>query len=171
MLPKPNAVFAEHRQRLDLAADRLGPAVLRSVERKKAGVAALALRPGALVERVRASRERLNTRGGRLGVATLALTRVKQRALDAVAARMSLSRLNMRISDGRTRSGQAMTALERAMQRRLERQGERLSRTSRTLEALSYQRVLDRGFAVVRDADGGVVSASATVAAGQALGR
>lgn len=53
--------------------------------------------------------------------------------------------------------------------RRCGQEGQRLAAARRHLEALSPARVLERGFAVVRDADGNVVRDATAVVAGQAL--
>lgn len=56
-----------------------------------------------------------------------------------------------------------------AMQRQIERQGDRLSRLSGMLESLNVLAVLRRGFAIVKDAQGHVVPHAAGIASGQAL--
>ena len=49
------------------------------------------------------------------------------------------------------------------------RKREGLSALTRTLNSLSYLRVLDRGFAVVRGEDGKIIADAATIASGDAL--
>jgi exodeoxyribonuclease VII large subunit len=59
--------------------------------------------------------------------------------------------------------------MQGGMERTLATAGARLKSAGQLLESLSYQRVLDRGFALVRDADGEPLLAAAATAPGQAV--
>ncbi|MBB5223323.1 exodeoxyribonuclease VII large subunit [Amaricoccus macauensis] len=188
-LPRPEALFAERAQRIDAlsqrlpraiealsrnlhlalsrgAAGRFGPGLLgllierrrRQLDRAEAG-----LRPDAMLAHIRA-RERTMARGpaGRFGPGLL--------ALELERARASLARASLGLRpDGLTRA----IAQRRE---RLDARGDRLARAGgarvrdarpalealrRTLESLSPARVLDRGFAIVRDLRGNVVTSAA----------
>jgi exodeoxyribonuclease VII large subunit len=71
------------------------------------------------------------------------------------------------------RQQQALDALharaQAAMQRRIERQGDRLERLSSLLASLNVLTIMQRGFALVKDAQGKVVGSAAALAAGQAV--
>ena len=68
VLPKPDALLFEPRQRLDRMDDALPQALIRLTERKSASLAQLtgAVRPAMLRTKVTAARERLETRAARL---------------------------------------------------------------------------------------------------------
>jgi exodeoxyribonuclease VII large subunit len=59
--------------------------------------------------------------------------------------------------------------LERAMTQRLQIQVDRLESPARLLMSLSYERSLERGFAVVRDEKGRLVSAGEKIKSGAGL--
>jgi exodeoxyribonuclease VII large subunit len=58
---------------------------------------------------------------------------------------------------------------ETALKRQLETQSRRLDRAGKLLDAYSYQGVLDRGYALVRDADGKVVRTKSATSSGQGV--
>ena len=148
VLPKPEAILAEKRQRLDLAAERLprGPA---SVVREKAQALRLVADklPRALSTKLERSKSVLTASRALLRPGALqASIREKQSALQGQARR-----------------------LHSAAPRSATRKREGLSALTRTLNSLSYLRVLDRGFAVVRGENGKIIADAATIAAGDAL--
>ena len=148
ILPKPEAILAEKRQRLDLAAERLprGPAAV-----------------------VREKTQALRLTADRLPRALAA-------GLDRHKAALAQSRASLRPGGLVTRIRDARGAVE-AQARRLHAAGPRLparkkdalAALTRTLNSLSYKRVLDRGFAVVRGSDGGVLASPAKAKPGTAL--
>jgi exodeoxyribonuclease VII large subunit len=60
-------------------------------------------------------------------------------------------------------------AAEMALKRQLETQSRRLDRAGKLLEAYSYQGVLDRGYALVRDEAGGVIRTKAATSSRQSV--
>jgi exodeoxyribonuclease VII large subunit len=126
VLPRADQLFAQPRQRFDVAAERLGNALSRSlqVHRRAFAETATLLRPRALVMRLETGRERLTM-------------------LDA--------------------------RLSRAQRLRLADLARRLADKARLLESLSYRSVLERGFAVVRGADGAIRRRAGEIAAGEHL--
>ena len=58
---------------------------------------------------------------------------------------------------------------ETALKRQLETQARRLDRAGKLLDAYSYQGVLDRGYALVRDADGKVIRTQSATSSGQGV--
>jgi len=56
-----------------------------------------------------------------------------------------------------------------ALQRQIETQSRRLDRAGKLLEAYSYKGTLDRGFALVQDAEGQVLRSQAATTSGQAV--
>ncbi len=72
-----------------------------------------------------------------------------------------------------TRQSETLTryarTAESALKRQIETQSRRLDRAGKLLDAYSYQGVLDRGYAMVRDADGKVVRTKSAVISGQGV--
>jgi exodeoxyribonuclease VII large subunit len=111
--------------------------------------------------------QRLDDRAERLDAA--ARRRIDRDALrlGSVAARLRTPR---EVADrAAVRLSAAEAALARAFQRRVETAQARLDHRAALLESLSYRRVLDRGFVLVRDAKGAPLIRAAEVAPGAAL--
>lgn len=166
----PRAIEALNRSRhLALnrdAAGRFGPGLLdllierrrRQLDRAEAG-----LRADAMLARIRA-RERALARGpaGRFGPGLLALELERARASLARAGlglrteglSRAIAQRRERVQVWSDRLGRAGGSHVRAVRPALEALG-------RTLESLSPARVLDRGFAIVRDLNGRVLTSAA----------
>ena len=101
-------------------------------------------------------------------LARLASTR--RARFEGAAGRLRPAPLNQRI----TRGADALVALHaravRAMAGRLAHGRQKLEARAQMLSALSYQGILARGFAIVRDGNGAMVRSAASVVAGAALG-
>jgi exodeoxyribonuclease VII large subunit len=89
------------------------------------------------------------------------------RAARLLAGREMTNRLMVQ---GRERLGELAHRTAQAAARRLSDLGRNLDSQASLLESYSYERVLDRGFALVHDADGHPVIAAADTSPGQALG-
>ncbi len=149
LLPRPEALIGDRRQRLDFAGQTLS----RSLGDMLGG------HRGAMVE----SRARLRP------AAMRARVQQAQRSLQAQSTRLSPKRLLRTIIDRRERVATLGGALDRSGKAGLADRITRLAALTRTIEALSYQRILDRGYAVVRDAEDRVVTAPRAMTAGDAL--
>ena len=99
------------------------------------------------------SRDRLANAGGRL----------------AVAVRANIAAHRQRIVRDRERVAALSDRSELAVNRLIERQFAALDRADKLLAALSYQGVLARGFALVRDPAGPPIRSAAAVTPGKAL--
>jgi exodeoxyribonuclease VII large subunit len=154
-LPSADALLAVPRQRLDSLSERLPRALHANaqIHHKQYLRCASRLSPPLLRGRVRRDRDRLNNAGGRL----------------AVAVRANIAAHRQRI----VRDGERVAALfERgglAVNRLMERRFASLERADRLLAAFSYQGVLARGFALVRDPAGSPLRSAAAINPGQAL--
>jgi exodeoxyribonuclease VII large subunit len=142
-LPDVPARLAQSRQRLDDIGERLPRGLAALLAARRQALAAL---------RVPHPREGILARRAAVQALSLRLGAAWGRQRDARAASPALARL----------SPAPVLALVR--QRRAVLDG-----LSARLESASYQSVLARGFALVRDADGHAVTAAARVAPGQAL--
>ena len=180
-LPSLSSVMADFRIRVDGA--RL-PSPSQLIEPRRSRLARLPLpHPGQRIATARArldaqrlpspartieaNRDALARRTERLGLAG-------QARLGALSARLTAARLNPAPLQRRTREGAreldaTVDRLAKAGRARLERDRARLDRSAGLLDALSYQGVLQRGYALVRDADGHVVRSADAPAPGQAV--
>lgn len=138
LMPKPQALLSDLGQRLDILAQRLPRALTGSLGQYAATLsdARARLRPSVMAGRLREARGTLRGASQRLSPQRL------QR--DLVERRRILSGLDAMF----TRTGERLLAPRR----------ERIDGVSRMLEAVSYHRVLDRGFAVVRNANGRILT-------------
>lgn len=148
---------------------RLIGALGRYVERKRTELRSAA-RALATPEALLATpRQKFDTLSARLGPALVANERTKRIAFSQVAARLQRGVLVQRID----RCVESLTALAerktRALRSHLQNTRRRLDHAHGLLNAYSYQGVLERGFAVVMDAKGGVVRTAASVSTGDAL--
>ena len=110
--------------------------------------------------------QRLDERGERLGLAAAALLRERGNTVAQLAARLPHPRQQLRLAV--SAYGPLAESFARLGPRLLEPARQELQALSRILETTSYQKVLQRGFAVVRGPEG-LVTRAAQVAAGQAL--
>ena len=147
-LPRADDLVAERRQRLDHAAERLPLALSRAADRKRVALSGVAgrLTEGVIRDRIGRRRDHLTSLSQRLNVPW-------ERLAGNRVSRFEVS------SDRLNRLGGKL----------IESAEDRLARSARLLETLSYQSTLKRGYAVVRDADGALVSKAADVTSGAAL--
>jgi exodeoxyribonuclease VII large subunit len=146
-LGRPEALTGPARQRFDLWADRLGPALTAAATRKRAVFNGISgrMRPGLLARFIAVERSRLTDRAARL---TPAFTRLaREAARDTARQRADLSALGDRMAT--------------AAPARLAALADRLAALDRMRMTLGYTETLRRGYAVVRGAAGVVTSEAA----------
>lgn len=149
-LPRPEALLGQAQQRLDMRAERL-PGALRALTQRKRlvlGEAGAGLRFGVLAGRLRSDRNRCREWGARLFPALA-------RGLAGPRQRERLEALSDRL-DNAVRSGLAARA-------------EGLASLDRLRQSLGYTETLRRGYAVVRDGAGHVLTSRDKAAAATAL--
>ncbi|WP_170348304.1 exodeoxyribonuclease VII large subunit [Ruegeria atlantica] len=132
-LPRPDSLLNTPRQRLDLIADRLTPALERGVQNRRLQVVKLSahLRPSTLRNLVSSRQEAVRSLSSRLSLRPI------QREIEI--QRQSITRLAERMNAAQTT--------------RLDRMRQKLDATDRLRETLSYKATLQRGYAVVRAED------------------
>ena len=162
-LPKPEDVVAERRQRLDNAAERLPRALERAAARKRhimqSGIAGR-FGEHLLVGRLARMSDRLTDRGDRLPFAMRQRVGRLTERLGNVETRLSNApqRIAKSLAD-RTRSAEAAAQrFVRLGPATLAAGRDRLGNSARLLESLSYRGTLARGYAVVRDTTGALVT-------------
>ena len=159
-LPSPEQLIAPKRNRL---ARAYLPMPTQRIATARARLDAQRLpSPGRVLE---ASREALDRRVERLaGAGRARLERMERRV---EAARLNPAPIARRAGEGRRALAATTDRLAKAAAARLDRDRARLDRAAGLLDALSYQGVLARGYALVRDAEGAVVRSADAPAPGQ----
>ncbi|MGF9758666.1 exodeoxyribonuclease VII large subunit [Microvirga sp. 0TCS3.31] len=176
-MPSAETLFSPKRQRLDLAATKLYPALSRNARGHEERLLKVArqlahVSPVANVARMRA---RLDAVGPRPHNAVCRSILLKGETLKQTGERLAVSRQTL-LRTERTRLAQAsetaQSVAERlvpALQGQIARKTDRLEAVSKLFDSLSYKSVLKRGFALVRDAEGRPLNSAEAVHDGQAL--
>jgi exodeoxyribonuclease VII large subunit len=154
-LPGADELLAVPRQKIDALSERLPRALQANaqIHHKQYLRCASRLTPPLLRSRVQRGRERLNHAGERL----------------AAGIRANIASHRVRIVRDRERVGALFERGERGVTRLIERRFAALERADKLLAAFSYQGVLARGFALVRDPAGSPLRSAAAVSPGQGL--
>lgn len=193
-LPSPDTLLALPRRRFDEATSRLARALTVSTERKRARLDAARLTPATLERRLGEAKRHLERAGQQLPKCARANARRHGQHLQAVASRLTPAALLRRLAEARRSTGRdfqrvqggfaAVTRAKRAgfdraaarltpepLARLVERSRTRFSHAERLLSTLSLseQSILDRGYALVISADGGLIKRAAEVAPGAEL--
>ena len=170
-LPRPADLLLTAGQRVDHAASNLFAALRHAAQAKSIAFNRVEprLRPNVLARRVADLTNRLGE-VARRGATTVRTALERRRAAyGSAAARLSPLTLRAEIRQARTRLTPRAEQLNPAMARLLRERRERLNNLGQLLESYSYERVLDRGFAVVLDDAGEIVRGPAEVRPGEPL--
>ncbi|MGZ9103859.1 MAG: exodeoxyribonuclease VII large subunit, partial [Rhodoplanes sp.] len=176
-LPSAEALLALPRQRLDAAAARLPRALIANAHLHRADFSRIAggLNRQLLQARLAREGERVTALSRRAAHCTRVLGERRRERLAAAAGRLAVSlRTNMdahrvRIARGQERAAALFTRSERAVRMLVHRHAGRVERAGQLLEALSYQSVLSRGFALVRGPDARPLFSASAVTSGLRL--
>lgn len=170
-LPAGAALLQGPRQRLDFAGDRLAGALFRRAADARHRFLAVASRltPRTAAEPLRQGAERLRLADQRLARATDAGIAEARRGADRMGARLAPHLLERRIADARTALAGTDARKERAVAAVIAAAATRLSGAAKLLAAVSYQRVLDRGFVLVRRTNDEPVRTAKDIGKGEAL--
>ena len=167
-LPWLEDLLALPRQRFDSIDRRLGRALLANTRVHAMRHARLSarLQPRLLVARLGRSRDRLETLARR-GLERLARLAAQRRArLERASGRLSPQAIRARLSAGVDRLATLALRSEQALANRMGENRRRFNAVAQLLASLSYQRILQRGFALVRDARGRTVRSVTMVSEG-----
>ena len=176
-LPDAERLLATARQRLDTAGERLPNALAAnaSAHRTRLVRAAGRLSPALLAGRIERSQDRVATLADRAVAALERRTELRRQGFSTLSDRLSRSlgvyarTQSDRIERARDRLQALHARGPRAVALVLGRGRERLDGAAKLLAALSYQGVLARGFALVRDGEGRPLRSAAAVTPGMAL--
>jgi exodeoxyribonuclease VII large subunit len=162
ILPKPQALLNDPRQRLDRAEERLAQSLTRMVQKKRAELAlhAGAIRPSLLRGRIDTETRRLDDRAARLQPGLTRAVERKRDRLGGVLARLRPQPLRERVALQRRDLERVTPRLKKASDRRLATLTDRLSALSRMHQSLGYQATLARGYAVVHKGERVITSAA-----------
>jgi exodeoxyribonuclease VII large subunit len=154
-LPGPEAVLSAPRQRLDLAAAKLAPALARNTR--------------SYESRLAQASQKLSRHSPLVGLATARKDiEALSRALKVARATL-LKREQDRIGRARDRSDALASNLRAAFSRHLQRRGDRLAGLWALAASLGPQAVLARGYALVRDEAGALIRSAAQAQSGRLL--
>ncbi|MCF8469682.1 MAG: exodeoxyribonuclease VII large subunit [Parvibaculum sp.] len=161
--------------RADLIADvadkatRLRRSATRVIETCRQQLRGLARGLPRLQDLVALPRQRFDAAADRLGRALIRAAEVKGAALTRVEGRLSERPIRLRIMNERKALPKLFDRLTQAENRRIADVGRKLDSAAKLLESYSYQGVLKRGYAVVRDEAGVPVRRGAAQKAGARL--
>ncbi len=141
--------------------ERLKRALARSLSRARDKLTAARLPRAEML--LQPARQRLDYASANLPKATLALTQKARVKLSRL--QLSPAMLKSEIRQGRQRLRDAAVRARPALIRLIDKRRAALTAVAKLLETLSYQATLNRGYAIVRGADGHVIR-SAAVASG-----
>jgi exodeoxyribonuclease VII large subunit len=148
---------------------RLIASIARAIERLRAEVRGLARGLPAADAVLALPRQRLDALGERLPRALRANAHLHRVRFERAAGRHGPRALRAQIERAVETSRSLAERAHRAFRRIVERQRARWDALAGLLNALGYQKVLARGFALVRDAAGDPVRSALAVAAGDPL--
>lgn len=144
-------------------------ALRRVLERQRNGLTALCRGLPRLGDLLALPRQRLDTAAGRLPLALQANSRIHATAIARLSGRLRPSALRQRLDTARERVAGCSRRQHRALRLSLEQRRSDLEARAKLLTSLSHKDVLARGFALVRDSDGGMVRTAAALEPGDAF--
>ncbi|MEL6678451.1 MAG: exodeoxyribonuclease VII large subunit, partial [Pseudomonadota bacterium] len=171
-LPRPETLVTERAQRLDYLGARLPQALLGFARTKRLELArggAGQFGPRLLAQGIVRKSDRLSVLAERLAPALSRAVGLGRERLRSAAGRLRPEALSRGTGDGRRELDRLALRLHAARASLVPVRAERLAGLSRVLETLSYRGTLARGYAVVRDGRGAVVSDGAVAQAASAL--
>ena len=170
ILPRPDQLVEDARQRFDYWAEKLDSALIGRVTegRLRLGQASGLLRPSVLGSRTSRARDRLTGAGTRLGPALARTSAQAQRDLAQQVKRLRVEA----VQGAQDRAGrdltQVLVRLEHGAKAQTDKHRTRLEALDRMHETLGYRATLKRGYAVVRG-DGDVVTTADAAGAAKVL--
>jgi exodeoxyribonuclease VII large subunit len=160
-LPAPALLLGQANQRLDELADRLPHGLRGRIDRARHVLAETSARLGSPKGLLRDAGLRLQGPAGQLDQLFRSQIRERQREFSRLSDRLTLDELGSRLPRHRAILADLGSRADHAVQARLTKARDRLASAGSLLSSYSYQGVLARGFALVRDDKGKPVTTAA----------
>ncbi len=170
-LPRPDSLLDGPRQRMDRAADRLPQALIGMVQRRRVQLSESAgsLRPAILARHLAEDRRRLADRAPRLDSGLVAAVARKREALDRRTDRLSIAPIRRQTTQAREHLDGLSRRLSKAGQAQMQGWRSQIDALDRLRETLGYTATLQRGYAVVRNESGAVLTTAKSAGKASAL--
>lgn len=168
-LPDPSSLIGQANQRLDDLSDRLPHSLRGRIERARSALMETSARLGTPRALLNDAVLRLKAPTDQLDQLFKARIREYQRDYRNLAARLKLDELTIRLPRHKEHLSDLADRQDHAFESRIATAAERLGHTASLLASYSYQNVLTRGFALVRDETGALITSAKEAANRQAL--
>ena len=168
-LPDPTTLLGQANQRLDDLSDRLPHSLRTRIERARSAVMEASARLGTPRALLNDASLRLKGPIEQLDQLFKAKVREHQRDYLNLVTRLNLDELENRLPRHRDSLAELSARQDHAFKSRIDTAAERLAHSASLLSSYSYQSVLARGFALVRDENGSLVTSAKEAAKRQAL--
>jgi len=162
-------VYSDLLERLGESRHRLGIAQRRSLEQRRVVLKAAARGLPKLSDLLALPRQRFDAVSGRLPRALIASTRAQATRLTRASARLRPGMLVQKTHHARERLSHHGERARRALRHAVVSRRQALDARAQLLSSLGHRSVLARGFALVRDGEGHMLSSARSVSAGEAL--
>lgn len=137
---------------------RMGQALSRNVSEKRSLLATQNARLGDPHKILEAKQQIIDFISDKFSSLLRSFVQQKQSGLSVISGKLRPPSYLLERSQTRLRT--AEVNLLRAQKQRLEDESRRLQNTARLMDSLSYEKVLERGFTVIRDKDGHILSSA-----------
>ena len=170
-LKTPDNLLALPRRQFDEAAGRLDRSLVTRVElaRNRFSQGGNRLSPHSLTRLINLNHERFNAIAPRNDRALIKSVQARRDRFDGLARMIRTGPIETKLTAGRQLLERLAPQLASRIITRLEAKTELLERNDRLLNSLSYQGVLDRGYAVIRDAEDAPITGIKSVKPGNGL--
>ncbi|MBT5666311.1 MAG: exodeoxyribonuclease VII large subunit [Rhodospirillaceae bacterium] len=169
-LPDASSLLGVRMQRFDGVVERLVMAGDSFLDQKRQAVALTAARLRRPEQVLTEKQSRLSLQGAALAMHMRRVIGQLEDRLSNAGGRFQSAPVARRLSEGKRTLDRLAPALDAAYARRAESAQTRLTALSDLLESYSFKRVLDRGYAVVRDSDGVPITTVDGARPGDAVG-
>jgi exodeoxyribonuclease VII large subunit len=171
-LPSPDMLLALPRRRFDEAVSRLERGLKSGVDVKHARFvngASARLQPELLARMMERRSQMLAVFADRAARSVDALLLRRRQKFDRLAGQVTPAALSSQVKIGLRQLSDLERRADSSVLTRVARSRDRVTAVWRLADGLSHERVLERGFALVRDEHGAMVRSKAAVGAGQHL--
>ncbi len=170
-LPRREDLLALPRQRFDAVERRLGRALLANTRAHAMNHARIQprLHPRLLTDRLTKLRDRLESLSHRSRDGLSRVAGAQRARYERNAGRLNIEAVRARLLRASERLAMCRDRAEQAYANRLTHRRANLESISKLLLSLSYQGILERGFALVRSAEGQAIRSARAVEAGSAI--